>query len=66
MKTNNKDKIIVGMREAIAYAQMTPKALKLKAALEKETGKMVTFRSREKYNENQRKLQKKYRKKAKA
>lgn len=40
---------------------MTPKALKLKAALEKETGQMVCFRSRAKYNENQRKLQKKYR-----
>lgn len=38
---------------------MTPKARKLKAALERETGKMVCFRSRAVYNASQRRLQKK-------
>lgn len=33
----------------------------LKARIEKLTGKMVSLRSRAKYNENQRKLQKNYR-----
>lgn len=44
---------------------MTPKAQKLKEALEKETGKMVSFRSRKTYNASQRRLQANKRAKAK-